>query len=252
MKSNILKKIDKYPYFKIIKISQKKNLKLKNDFFSFAKQLGKVRSQNNKKEKIIEIKPNLKKINLLKKRNTKIKSVLRYHQTNLGGSIHSDGPQLEKPPKHIIMACEHNSVSGGDTILVNTKKIYKYLYKNKKKYLKILESDFFFERRGFKYENKNIFLKPIFEKKNGFIFRYLRDYIEKGYQIRKKNISQDKKNALNLLDKLLTSKKFYKKLKLNSGDLIILNNHILAHGRTTFKVTDKKTANRKLYRIWLN
>tara|TARA_X000001036_G_C20280138_1_gene643987 strand:- start:50 stop:484 length:435 start_codon:yes stop_codon:yes gene_type:complete len=136
MKSNILKKIDKYPYFKILKISQKKNLKLKNDFFSFAKQLGKVRSQNNKKEKIIEIKPNLKKINLLKKRNTKIKSVLRYHQTNLGGSIHSDGPQLEKPPKHIIMACEHNSISGGDTILVNTKKIYKYLYKNKKKIFK--------------------------------------------------------------------------------------------------------------------
>ena len=90
------------------------------------------------------------------------------------------------------------------------------------------------------------------KKKNNFIFRYLRDYIEKGYQIRKKNISQDKKDALNLLDKLLTSKKFYKKLKLNSGDLIILNNHILAHGRTTFKVTDKKTVNRKLYRIWLN
>ena len=106
-----------------INISQNQNLKLKNDFLSFAKRLGKVRSQNSKNEKIIEIKPNLKKIVALKNKNKNIKSVLRYHQTNLGGSIHSDGPQLENPPKYIIMACEYNSISGGDTILVNTKKI---------------------------------------------------------------------------------------------------------------------------------
>ena len=31
-----------------------------------------------------------------------------------------------------------------------------------------------------------------------------------------------------------------KKMKLKRGDLIILNNHILAHGRTTFKVNNKK------------
>jgi alpha-ketoglutarate-dependent taurine dioxygenase len=252
MKKEILKNLDRYPYFKILSIPKNKKYKLKKEFFSVAKKLGETRYQNLKKDKIVEIKPNLKKINLLKKKNTKIKSVLRYHQTNLGGSIHSDGPQLDKPPKHIIMACEHNSIAGGDTILVNTKKIYNYLYQNKKKYLKILESDFFFERRGFKYKNKNVFSKPIFEKKNKFIFRYLRDYIEKGYKIKKKNISKAKKDALNLLDKLLSSKKFYKKLKLSSGDLIILNNHILAHGRTTFKVSDTKTVNRKLYRIWLN
>lgn len=252
MKKEILKTLDRYPYFKILSIPKNKKHKLKEEFFSIAKKLGETRPQNFKRDRIVEIKPNLKKINLLKKKNKKILSFLRYHQTNLGGSIHSDGPQLNKPPKYIIMACEHNAIAGGDTILVNTKKIYNYLYQNKKKYLKILESEFFFERRGFKYENKNVFSKPIFEKKKNFIFRYLREYIEKGYKVRKKNISKIKKDALNLLDKLLISKKFYKKLKLNSGDLIILNNHVLAHGRTAFKVSDTKTINRKLYRIWLN
>jgi len=251
MKSNILKKIDKYPYFKILNISQNQNLKLKNDFLSFAKRLGKVRSQNSKNEKIIEIKPNLKKIVALKNKNKNIKSVLRYHQTNLGGSIHSDGPQLENPPKYIIMACEYNSISGGDTILVNTKKIYKYLQKNKKKYLKILQSNFLFERRGFDYKNNNVFTKPIFQR-NHFLFRYLRDYVEKGFELKQKTINQSQKTAMNLLDRLLSSKKFYKKMKLKRGDLIILNNHILAHGRTTFKVNNKKRINRKLYRIWLN
>ena len=34
--------------------------------------------------------------------------------------------------------------------------------------------------------------------------------------------------------------KFYKKTKLNRGDLVVLNNHILAHGRTAFKIQSKK------------
>ena len=42
-----------------------------------------------------------------------------------------------------------------------------------------------------------------------------------------------------------------KKIKLNRGELILLNNHILAHGRTTFKL-EKKINKRKLYRIWIN
>ena len=57
-------------------------------------------------------------------------------------------------------------------------------------YLKILKEPFIFERRGFNYSNSNTFKKPIFEKKgNTFRFRYLREYIESGYKIKKrKNI----------------------------------------------------------------
>ena len=79
------------------------------------------------------------------------------------------------------MACENESKSGGETILVDTKKIYEYLKKKIKKNFKyVRKKKFFFERRGFNYKNKNVFLKPIF-RKNNFMFRYLRDYIEKGF-----------------------------------------------------------------------
>lgn len=251
MKQNIFKKLENYPYYKILKIPNQRDKELKSKFLLYATKLGKIRSQNNNKDKIIEIKPNIKKINSLKERGKKIKTVLRYHQTNLGGSIHSDGPQLDKPPKYIIMACENNTYSGGDTILVDTKKIYNFLLKKNQKILKVLEKKFFFERRGFKYKNKNVFLKPIF-KKNNFLFRYLRDYIEKGFILKNKSISAQQKKAMNFLDKLLISKKFTKKLKLKRGQLIILNNHVLAHGRSTFKIKNNSSSNRKLYRIWLN
>ena len=251
MKQNILKNLENYPYYKILKIPNQKDNELKEKFLLYATKLGRIRSQNNDKDKIIEIKPNIKKIKNLKKKRKKIKTVLRYHQTNLGGSIHSDGPQLDKPPKYIIMACENNSLSGGDTILVDTKKIYDFLMVKNQKLLKILEKKFFFERRGFKYKNRNVFLKPIF-KKNNFQFRYLRDYIEKGFILKNKKMTSQQKLAMNLLDRLLTSNKFSKKLKLKRGELIILNNHVLAHGRSTFKIKNNSDVNRKLYRIWLN
>ena len=84
------------------------------------------------------------------------------------------------------------------------------------------------------------FQKSVFSlKKNKFMFRYLRDYIEEGYKIKKKKNTCEISKAFNLLDKLLLSKKFMKKVKLAKGDLILLNNHILAHGRTTFKLKKK-------------
>jgi len=254
MKSdNLVKTLNKYPYYKIIKNFEKTDDVLKDKFLTFAKQLGPLRVQNSKNDKIVEIQPNLKKIKLLAKKKKNIKSVLRYHQTNLGGSIHSDGPQLDSPPKYVIMVCEDNSVRGGNSILVNTKRIYNYLNKYKRDNLMILKKKFLFERRGFNYKNDNLFSKPIFLKIKGkFVFRYLRDYIEKGFKIKKKKITKVQKESLDLLDDLLQSNKFCKRLKLNRGDLLVLNNHILAHGRTSFKINSKKKANRKLYRIWLN
>lgn len=255
LKKNILKKLNHYPYYSVFSIKKfdiNSNNDLKKNFFYFANRLGKIRYQNLKKDKILEIKPDLKKIFQLKKNKKKIKSELRYHQTNLGGSIHSDGPQHNIPPKYLIMACEQNSVNGGDTIIVDTRKIFNYLKLKKPKILKILREKIFFERRGFNFKNDNVFLKPIFDvSKNKFIFRYLRDYIEKGFKIKNKKISKTLKKAFNYLDKLLESRKFMKKIKLKRGDLILLNNHFLAHGRTTFKLNSKVNT-RKLYRIWIN
>ena len=83
-------------------------------------------------------------------------------------------------------------------------------------------------------------------------------YISKSFSIKvlwniPLEIASKKKQlqAFNYLDKLLSDEKFYKKTKLNRGDLVVLNNHILAHGRTAFKIQSKKNV-RKLYRIWIN
>ena len=230
--------------FLIIKNFENSKKKFEEKIYLFEK-FTKLVGQNNKNEKIIKVQP---RKNLLNKFKKKVKKKLRYHQTNLGGSIHSDGPQLFVPPRYIIMACLEQSNYGGESILTNTQMIYEDLKNKNNEILKILKSKFLFERRGFG-KNKT-FLKPIFEK-NGkkTKFRYLRDYIESAYKLKNIKIKKSKVTALDYLDKLLNQKKFQKNYKLKAGDLIILNNKIFAHGRKTFRVS--KNINRTLLRAWI-
>ena len=119
------------------------------------------------------------------------------------------------------------------------------------KILNVLKDRFYFERRGFRFSNNNIFKKAIFENSyNNFRFRYLREYIEAGHNIKKSALSPKKIHAMNTLDELLNKKKFQTKYKLNEGDIIILNNDYLAHGRSGFKLNNKGPQ-RSLLRIWI-
>ena len=241
--------LDKKNYHIIIKNFEKnpKNLKIK--IKKFANLLGKTLQQNKAGKKIVEVKPNVKLLN--KFSGQKKKEKLRYHQTNQGGSIHSDGPQLKIPPKYLLMACTKPAKKGGYSIITYTNKVYDFIKRKKPNYLNILKKNFLIERRGFNFPNDNIFEKPIFEKKKNFFrFRYLREYIETAYKIKKIKLKSNQIKALNFLDSLIENKRFQKRYKLNKGDIVILNNNILAHGRTQFSLSPN-VDQRTLIRIWI-
>ncbi len=147
------------------------------------------------------------------------------------------------------MGCIRQAEHGGSSIIASAKKIFIFLKKQKPDLLKILQKNFFFERRGFNYSKQNILSSPIFQKKNNiFKFRYLREYIEAAYTIKKIKMTKQEIKALDYLDNLLTQKRFQYQYKLNQGDIIILNNNLLAHGRSGFKINSTKQ--RSLMRIW--
>ena len=168
----------------------------------------------------------------------------------MGGSIHTDGPQLNIPPKYVVLVCVKQAKFGGYSKLVNTGKIYNFLKNNRKQILKNLQQNFFFEKRGFEKRNKSkVLFKPIFRKnKKKINFRYLREYIEAGHKIKNKALNSSQLKSLNCLDRLLMSNKFAINFKLNTGDLLILNNDQVAHGRTKFSLEKN---NRTLIRIWI-
>jgi len=239
--------LDKNKFHIIIRNFEKNKRKINSKIIKFSKLFGKPLSQNKLGEKFVTIKPNVK---LIKERLSNKNIKLRYHQTNLGGDIHSDGPQLSTPPKYVIMVCIKQAKKGGSSIISSAEKIYRYLKKNDPKILRTLMKKYYFERRGFSFSNNNIFKKPIFEKKSNTIrFRYLREYIEAAYNLKRTKLNFQETLALNYLDNLLTKKKFQSKYKLKEGDVLILNNNYLAHGRSGFKIN--YGIQRSLMRIWI-
>lgn len=234
-------------HFLIIKGFGKTSKTINNAVKSFSKKFGKVLSQDKYGSKFIEVAPDVKKIH---KQTSKKKIKLRYHQTNTGGFIHSDGPQLTNPPKYVLMACVNKAKNGGFSILSSIDKIVTDLKKNDKKTLSTLKKNFLFERRGFyKKNNSRILSKPILEIYNtDFRFRYLRNYMNEAYKIKSIKLSKIKIRALDKLDKLLSKKKNQNIFKLEKGDALLLNNYKLAHGRSAFDLTS--SSNRSLIRVW--
>ena len=249
IRSILLKKL-KIKNFLIIESENDSNIQ--KNIVNISKCLGNLVSQNKNGIKLLKIKP---KKNIKTYNDKQKKKILRYHQTNLGGSIHSDGPQLDTPPNYVAMACLNQAEKGGSSVLTDTRLIFRYLNNKNKEVLNILKKKFPFEKRGFskngKLSNKIIF-KPIFELKNRTLrFRYLRDYIESGYRSKNYKITKQIKKSFNMLDSLLEKRRFIKKFKLNKGDILILDNRYMAHGRTKFQFDKKGHNSRVLLRTWI-
>ena len=241
--NNFINKKKKFIVLKNLKVDDAYQEKIK----VFARTFGVLVSQNLEKAKIIKVTPSDQ---VTKNTKNQLKKN-RYHQTNIGGSIHTDGPQLNVPPKYLLMGCFNNAKYGGDSVVVNAEKIYRRIRDLHPDLLEELKKPVYFEKRGFYKNSKNFYLKkPIFETRDKkIIFRYLRDYIESAYYKLNINIPKKLRLALSVLDKNLLNKNFIYNYKLAAGDIIILNNHLLAHGRKGFKLDNSNK--RLIYRIWI-
>ena len=76
IKKHVIEKLNKPPFFKVLK-NNSKDQDLKKSFYKEATKLGKIRVQNNKRSKIIEITPDIKKIKKLKLKKKKDKKGIK-------------------------------------------------------------------------------------------------------------------------------------------------------------------------------
>ena len=202
-------------------------------FKTFINLFGKLLEQNLKKEKIVKIKD-------MGKNWT---SYNRGYKTNDPLSLHSDGGKIS------ALYCIRNSYKGGDSVYVDSRKIFKQV-KNDKLKKKLFEGFNYHTRKESKDGSiitKNKF--PIYYYKSKIIHcMYNRKPIEEAlkFQERKSEIKY-----LNQFDSLIEkSKKNIKKFRLEPGNIWIVNNYTILHGRSKFK--DSKNNRRLLLRAWLD
>ena len=195
----------------------------------------------------------------------KIKSMkfgARYHQTNEGGSIHTDNVNIPIFLEYLVFCCISPAPIGGESILVDGNQVYYLLKKKYPNQLNILKKNFFWEKRGIA---KKIFKAPIIKKRGKKIqFRYLRLYMESAHLRAGKKLKKKEIVALNILDSILNNPKFQFRFKMKKYQILITLDSRILHGRTIFEDNSKAIAiekyikknesgilKRTMERIWL-
>ena len=194
-------------------------------------------------------------------RDLSINKGARYHQTREGGSIHTDNVNLSLKWNYMILSCLSEGQVGGETILINAKDIYEKLRKRFKLAKKILQKNFYWEKRGVA---KTFYSAPILKinNKGEPEFRYLRPYLESAHIKKKKPLSSKQLYALDVLDALLESSDNQYRFYMKAGDLILTLDSQILHGRTSFSdhyqsksiLTNNKTnlpLKRTMVRTWI-
>lgn len=87
----------------------------------------------------------------------------------------------------------------------------------------------------------------------GMRINYLRQYIDSGHTTPGvPGLSAEQIAALDAMDEVLTDTSLYRFARLNSGQLMVINNRRLVHGRTDFTDSEAPERRRLLLRTWID
>ena len=216
---NLLKSFYKYGFVIL------KKLPTKNNFIvNFANSIGSIRPTNFGEYFNVKSLPN--------------PNDLAY--TSLALSPHTDNPYRKPVPCIQLLHCIENDVSGGFSTLVDGFQVANNLKKNDPDLFKILTK----VKVRFKFTDKDVVLEnngsliELDENENLKQVRFSTrlDYVP----ILEKNKLDLYYKARKKISDLYNSKKFRIEFKLMPGDLLMMDNHRLLHGRTAYDANEGK------------
>jgi len=160
--------------------------------------------------------------------------------TSLALSPHTDNPYRKPVPCIQLLHCIENEVSGGFSTLVDGFKVATHIKQNNLKYFEILtkikvkfkftDKDIILENRGelIELDEKDNFKQIRFNTRLDYVPPLEKDQLDAYYKARKE------------ISDLYNSKNFRIEFKLMPGDLMMMDNHRLLHGRTAYDANEGK------------
>ncbi len=172
----------------------------------------------------------------------------RYSDSRHGGSFHTDGPQAAFPaPEYFALLCVRQAPVGGDLILIRVEDVLRHLDRQQ---LDVLGGTFYFDRRAGIVQPP--VAHPIVTGPDGDrVMRYLREYITLGHAYPGiPGLTSDQTDALDALDAVLNREDLQVKDRLLPGELVVVNNLTMCHGRTEFQDGASRDG-RLMLRTWI-
>ncbi len=166
----------------------------------------------------------------------------RVYETNLYLPYHTD------PSDVVGLLCLRKARQGGLSSLVAVASVYNQLLERYPEYLGLFYKQWYYAHLGEDLPT----LSSLFALHDGKLnFRYLRQYIELGHEIRELPLSRVEVEALDILDSIIHQPDLRLDMMLEPGDIQFANNHLALHSRTSFEDFEDEAQRRKLLRLWL-
>ena len=177
----------------------------------------------------------------------------RYHQTNASGVLHSDSPQWPVVPDYVALLCVRTAMRGGESKFISAHSVLDRVRREHPGLIDELSQPFLFDKRGdFAAGEAPVTAAPIVTMVDGQLhFRYLRSYIDSGHRLTGVPLTERQTAALDALDEVLSRDDLVVSLRMEQGDMQVLNNHFVVHDRWPFIDHDDPERRRLMLRAWL-
>jgi alpha-ketoglutarate-dependent taurine dioxygenase len=159
------------------------------------------------------------------------------------------------PPTLIVLHCLQPAKSGGESYLVNVRRIHDAISRVSPELLDVLYQGFHHVKIDGKTGEFSADTKP----RPTFMHRdakvscvHYRPFAEKAAELRGKSLSKQQIAALDLFDECANRKDHALRFTLQPGETMILHNRTVLHARTDYEDWPEADKRRHLLRVWID
>jgi len=154
----------------------------------------------------------------------------------------------------IALLCARNAKAGGDSKLASSVTIYNEILRRRPDLIEVMLQDFWRTRPEDEHGGVGgpLFAMPIFGIRDGKLTsQYSRTYVEQAQEFPQvPRLTAQQIEAMDLLAELSEENCLYSPFV--PGDIQLLNNHVIYHGRTAYDDDASQRQERLLFRLWFS
>jgi alpha-ketoglutarate-dependent taurine dioxygenase len=173
--------------------------------------------------------------------------------TPVGLEMHNDSSMGEAPPNYISLLCLNTAKSGGTSIASSSLAAHNHFRRHRPDLLARLYGAFYRDHQRYQAADAAATnIRPVFAlEPHGVRVRFNARHIFRGYEKTGQTLDPLGVEAVQAMDAFLSAPENRLDFALERGQIQILNNRVIVHGRTPYEDHAEPERRRHLVRLWL-
>jgi hypothetical protein len=168
-----------------------------------------------------------------------------------GLDMHNDSSMGEAPANYVCLLCLKTAKSGGMSSLASAYAAHNHFVRNHPQLLPRLYAPFYRDKQEYQAPDANNWYPIFAAEEAGLRIRFNARVIRRGYQKTGRVLDGEGAAAVDVLNKFLTDPAHRHDFWMEPGQIQILNNRSIVHGRTPYEDFAEPEMRRHLVRLWL-